>query len=117
MPNVPPPRRRLLPVLLLLTALLLPIGSSAPAGDRPPRARESRSPTVFLDISEAFYRALDARDRGERVSGTDTAAMADEYLRQIAVSTRYMVETNLQLLRQQERIIQLLEGRPAPDDQ
>ncbi|MGD8541492.1 MAG: hypothetical protein PVI39_04320 [Desulfobacteraceae bacterium] len=115
MPNVPPPRRRLLPVLLLLTALLLPIGSSAPAGDRPPR--DSRSPAVFLDISEAFYRALDARDRGERVSGTDTATMADEYLRQIAVSTRYMVETNLQLLRQQERIIQLLEGRPAPDGQ
>ena len=115
MPNVPPPRRRLLPVLLLLTALLLAIGSSAPAGDRPPR--ESRPPAIFLDISEAFYRALDARDRGERVSGTDTAAMADEYLRQIAVSTRYMVETNLQLLRQQERIIQLLEGRPASDDQ
>jgi hypothetical protein len=108
----PPPKRRLLPGLLLAAALLLSIGSSAPAGDGPPR--DGRSPAVFLDISEAFYRALEARDRGERVSGTDTAAMADEYLRQIAVSTRYMVETNLQLLRQQERIIQLLEGRPAP---
>jgi hypothetical protein len=113
MPTATPPRRRLpLPGLLLLTALLLPIGSSAPAGDRPPQG--GRSPAVFLDISEAFYRALEARDRDEKVYGTETTAMADEYLRQIAVSTRYMVETNLQLLRQQERIIQLLEGRPAP---
>jgi hypothetical protein len=108
----PPPKRRLLPGLLLAAALLLSIGSSAPAGDGPPR--DGRSPAVFLDISEAFYRALEARDRGDRVHGTETTAMADEYLRQIAVSTRYMVETNLQLLRQQERIIQLLEGRPAP---
>jgi len=108
----PPPKRRLLPGLLLAAALLLSIGSSAPAGDGPPR--DGRSPAIFLDISEAFYRALEARDRGDRVLGTETTTAADEYLRQIAVSTRYMVETNLQLLRQQERIIQLLEGRPAP---
>ncbi len=109
MPTASPRKRLLLPGLLLLSALLLPIGPSSPAGDRPPQG--GRSPAVFLDISEAFYRALEARDGGEKVYGTN--AMADEYLRQIAVSTRFMVETNLQLLRQQERIIQLLEGRPA----
>ncbi len=110
MPTASPRKRLLLPGLLLLSALLLPIGPSSPAGDRPPQG--GRSPAVFLDISEAFYRALEARDGGEKVYGTGSA-MADEYLRQIAVSTRFMVETNLQLLRQQERIIQLLEGRPA----
>jgi hypothetical protein len=110
MPTATPRKRLPLPGLLLLSALLLSIGSSAPAGDRPPQG--GRSPAVFLDISEAFYRALETTAGGEKVYGTGSA-MADEYLRQIAVSTRFMVETNLQLLRQQERIIQLLEGRPA----
>ena len=32
-----------------------------------------------------------------------------EYLRQIAVSTRYMVESNLKIIKQQERMIKLLE--------
>jgi hypothetical protein len=35
--------------------------------------------------------------------------MSETHLRQIAISTRFMVETNLQILRQQEKMIELLE--------
>lgn len=36
-------------------------------------------------------------------------SMDREYLREIAVSTRYMVESNLKIIKQQERMIELLE--------
>jgi hypothetical protein len=58
-----------------------------------------------LQLTEDFYRAL--RSEGTKTYATGSS---DEYLRQIAVSTRFMVETNLQLLQQQKRIIQLLEA-------
>jgi hypothetical protein len=57
-----------------------------------------------LQLTEDFYQAL--RSEGARTYATGSS---DEYLRQIAVSTRFMVETNLKLLQQQKRIIQLLE--------
>ena len=58
-----------------------------------------------LQLTEEFYKTL--RSEGAKTYATGTS---DEYLRQIAVSTRFMVETNLRLLQQQERIIQLLEA-------
>lgn len=107
MTTAPPRCRRLLLSGLLASVLLLPFGLTAQADDKPPRNVLPKG--VYLDLSETFYRALEtSATGGEKVYGTD---MADEYLRQIAVSTRFMVETNLQLLRQQERIIQLLETR------
>jgi hypothetical protein len=71
------------------------------AGD-PPKTK------IELQLTEDFYRTL-------RADGTKTYAtdQSDEYLRQIAVSTRFMVETNLRLMQQQERIINLLEGLQA----
>lgn len=63
---------------------------------------------VYIDLTADFYRALQQGGYGnEKLYGNDTA---DEYLRQIAVSAKYMVETNLQLLRQQEKMIQLLQS-------
>jgi hypothetical protein len=56
-----------------------------------------------LQLTEEFYNALRSEDTRTYATGP-----SDEYLRQIAVSTRFMVETNLQLLQQQKRIIQLL---------
>lgn len=58
-----------------------------------------------LQLTEDFYHAL--RSEGAKTYSTDSS---DEYLRQIAVSTRFMVETNLKILQQQKRIIQLLEA-------
>jgi hypothetical protein len=61
-----------------------------------------------LQLTEDFYHAL--RSEGSKTYATGSS---DEYLRQIAVSTRFMVETNLRLLQQQKRIIQLLEDLKA----
>ena len=98
---------------LILAAILAALGSVFPAAagraDETPGQRWK--PRTELQLTEDFYQAL-------RSEGTKTYATgaSDEYLRQIAVSTRFMVETNLQLLQQQKRIIQLLEdlkARPA----
>ena len=62
---------------------------------------------VYIELTEDFYRALREENlNGEKVYSNK---MADEYLRQISVSTKFMVETNLHILRQQEKIIQLLQ--------
>ena len=62
---------------------------------------------VFINLTKDFYRELEKPESTERVYG---ANRADEYLRQIAVSTKYMVETNLRIIKQQEKMIELLEA-------
>ena len=61
---------------------------------------------IYIELTKDFYEAL----RGEGSKGTKvyTNDPSNEYLKQIAISTRFMVETNLQILKQQETIIQLL---------
>jgi hypothetical protein len=61
---------------------------------------------IYLELTEDFYKAL-KEDAGDTKRYSNQ--MSDAHLREIAVSTRFMVETNLQILRQQEKIIQLLE--------
>lgn len=73
-----------------------------PAGGRP-------KTRIELQLSEDFYRAL----RAEGAKSYDTG-QSDEYLRQIAVSARFIVETNLKLIQQQERMIELLEAKQKP---
>ena len=62
---------------------------------------------VFINLTKDFYRELEKPEESERVYGTNRS---DDYLRQIAVSTKYMVETNLRIINQQEKIIELLEA-------
>jgi hypothetical protein len=59
---------------------------------------------ITIELTEDFYRAL----RNE-TSKTYTTQRQDEYMRQIAVSTRFMVETNLRIIEQQAQMIELLE--------
>ena len=82
------------------------LGSASPAAETAGDRWKSRTE---LKLTEDFYHAL--RSEGAK---TLTTGSSDEYLRQIAVSTRFMVETNLRLLQQQERIIQLLEALQKP---
>jgi hypothetical protein len=63
---------------------------------------------LYIELTESFYRAL--RGEAERDSVTYTTEMRNEHLRQIAVSARFMVETNLQIIRQQEQMIRLLDA-------
>jgi hypothetical protein len=64
---------------------------------------------LSIELTEDFYRALKNESAGADRIYTNNSA--DEYLRQIAVSTKFMVETNLQIIRQQEKIIELLESK------
>ena len=63
---------------------------------------------VYINLTEDFYRAL--RDEGNRQSNTYSTDKRNDYLRQIAVSTKFMVETNLQIIKQQEQMLRLLES-------
>lgn len=63
---------------------------------------------VYLNLTKDFYEALQGTGHdGKEVYGN---TMMDEYLRQIAVSSKFMVQTNLQIIRQQEQIIKLLQS-------
>jgi len=63
---------------------------------------------VYVDLGRDFYEAL--RETTEGGKKIYTNSPSDEYLRQIAVSSTFTVRTNLQIIKQQERIIQLLQS-------
>lgn len=96
--------------LLSVLALLVVLTVQGVEAEKPAHNRRTG---VHVELTESFYRAL---SQGQEGSKTYTTASSDEYLRQIAVSTRYLVETNLKVLQQQERIIGLLEALAARDE-
>jgi hypothetical protein len=70
----------------------------------------AQEPRVFLRIDKEFYDALNNNGQnGKKVYSNNPNGKSEEYLRQIAVSTKYMVETNIEILKQQEQIIRLLQ--------
>jgi len=71
------------------------------------RPRTAIPEGVYVDLTNEFYRTL--REEGAN-SKNYTNDMSLTHLREISISTRFMVETNLQLLKNQERIIRLLES-------
>ncbi len=84
---------------LIVAAVLLAVPANwVVAADDPP------SRIIEVELTESFYKALRAED-----GKTYSTNKSEEYLRQIAVSTRYAVESNLKIIQQQERIIELLE--------
>ncbi len=84
--------------LMGLAVLVSILSTWAEAGDKPPKR------VVEVELTESFYKAL--RAEGNKTYSTN---QSEEYLRQIAVSSRYAVESNLKIIKQQERIIELLE--------
>jgi hypothetical protein len=61
---------------------------------------------IYLELTKDFYEALrDEGGRGAKVYSNDPSA---GYLKEIAVSSRFMVQTNLEILRQQEAMNQML---------
>ena len=85
------------PGMIGATALLSVSGAVTATAGNP-------ATVVEVELTESFYRAL--RAEGTKTYSTDKS---EEYLRQIAVSSRYAVESNLKIIKQQERIIELLE--------
>jgi hypothetical protein len=64
---------------------------------------------IYIKLTRDFYEAL--KGEGGARTKVYTNDPSIEYLRQIAISSKFMVETNLQIMRQQARIIQLLEAQ------
>ena len=58
---------------------------------------------IYLELTKEFYEALKL---GARVYSNDPS---QEYLRQISISSKFVVETNLRILEQQERIVKKLD--------
>lgn len=99
--------RALLCGTVFILALMLWIPGISHGGEGIPRTQVPKG--VYVDLTRDFYETLRQEgDRGTKVYSNDPSS---EYLRQIAVSTRFIVETNLQILRLQEEIIRLLEDR------
>ncbi len=92
-------------VILMAFIAVLAADQRPPQGPGPHHAYPPVG--IYLDLTEEFNRAMQYDGSG----GTRTLStnMSEDYLHQIAIATRYTVETNLQILKQQERIIQLLE--------
>ena len=83
---------------------LMMVSFSTSTGDEA-KGRHRLRTGVYVDMTEEFYRALQEGDHSKKLSTNSS----ENYLHQIAIATRYTVETNLQILNQQERIIKLLE--------
>lgn len=64
---------------------------------------------ISIELTRDFYEALREGETGAgRIYTNDPSG---EYLRQIAVSARFMVETNLQILKLQEEILRTLDAQ------
>jgi len=63
---------------------------------------------VYIKLTRDLYDAFKNETAGNtKVYSNDPSK---EYLRQIAISSRFVVETNFEILKQQERMIQLLDA-------
>ena len=95
-----------IPVSILAGCLFL-LGTwwTAMALDGERIARVAIPEGVYIDLTQDFYEALKRDGGNSNVYSNDPS---DRYLSQIAVSAKFMVETNLQILKQQEEIRQLL---------
>ena len=66
---------------------------------------------VYIKLTKEFYDALkDHNSAGAKVYTNDSST---EYLRQIAISNRFLVKTNIEILKQQEQMIELLQSLQA----
>jgi len=89
---------------LSLSAAVLCLNSSVIAGDADAKVHIPED--VYIDLTREFYESL--KENGHRGANVYNNDPSIEYLKEIAISSRFMVETNLQILKQQEKILQLL---------
>ncbi|MFH1993447.1 MAG: hypothetical protein ABIK98_13765 [Pseudomonadota bacterium] len=63
---------------------------------------------VYIKLTKDFYEAL--KNEGSVGTKVYTNNPSNEHLKQIAIATKFMVETNLEILKQQEIMNQLLQS-------
>lgn len=95
-------QKSILVISLLFTILWRPV--IAYSDDKAPEFQVPEG--VYIKLTREFYESL--REEGQGRTKTYSNNPSIEYLKQISISTRFMVETNLQIMKQQERILQLL---------
>lgn len=95
---------RLAAVLLLAGLILAAIPRLAGAADDPLSSKKGRDPYVIL--TGEFWEAM---EKLSRAGATTYGDRQEPLLEQIAVASQFMVKTNLTLIKQNDRIIQLLE--------
>jgi len=93
---------------VLLTGLILVLAGVALGW--PPYHGGRPHVGIYFDLTEAFNRAM-AEERGDSKSYNTSAS--DQYLKQIAVSAEFLVKTNLELIRLQQELIDLLKQQQA----
>jgi len=59
---------------------------------------------VYIKLNREFYESL--KNKNKIYSNNPS----EEYLRDISISSKFIVETNLQIIKQQEEIIRLLQS-------
>jgi len=70
-------------------------------------SQDNRIPEgVYIKLTKDFYEAL--KNEGSQGTKVYSNNPSSDHLKEIAISTRFMVETNLEILKQQERINQML---------
>lgn len=98
-------RPGVLGIILVIILSLAPFPTCAEEGNR--NRIRSTDIEMHLDLTRQFNAAMREADNGHtRSLGTNYSEI---YLRQIAVSTRFMVETNLRILKEQAEIRAVLE--------
>ena len=96
--------RIIIAVSVILTFLCLPVANYA--GDS---GSDSPVPEgVYIKLTKEFYDSLKGKGQGgDNLYSNDPSI---EYLKEISISSRFTVETNLHIIKQQEQIIRLLES-------
>ena len=90
---------------LFISLIILFSSAVVYAGD--PDSKTLNPEGVSIELTKEFYESLIAQSRGNnRLYSNDPSL---EYLKEISVSSRFIVETNLHILKNQERLIRLLD--------
>ena len=76
--------------------------------DQDSNARNRLPEGVYIKLTKDFYEAL--KNEGSGGAKVYTNNPSTEYLKQIATSSKFLVETNLRILEQQEKMNQLLQS-------
>jgi hypothetical protein len=63
---------------------------------------------IYIEMTREFYEAL--KEESNRRSKTYSNDSSLEYLKQISINSKFMVETNLQVIKLQEEILSILES-------
>ncbi|MGD9159930.1 MAG: hypothetical protein PVG39_16055 [Desulfobacteraceae bacterium] len=87
-----------------LLVLLLGCGITAFCIAQDSKSNKDLPEGVYLKLTREFYESLSDN------KNTYSNNKSTEYLREISISSRFNVETNLQIIKQQEEIIRLLKS-------